>query len=118
IVHKMTHRSVRCPTLALAPWMATAGDRRAVAAASRAEFAKLEAAAAAFRRVDHDTAISLRGDRALLQRPLTPLREHGGLSDRQVVKRLPDVGDEKQYIIKSALEPCGRVAKESELERA
>ena len=45
------------------------------------------------------------------------LRRFASTGDYQIVKRLPDVGDEKQYIIKSALEPCGRVAKESELEK-
>jgi hypothetical protein len=45
------------------------------------------------------------------------LRRLATTGDYQIVKRLPDVGDEKQYIIKSALEPCGRVAKESELEK-
>jgi hypothetical protein len=46
------------------------------------------------------------------------LRRFASTGDYQIVKRLPDVGDEKQYIVKSALEPCGRVAKESELEKA
>jgi hypothetical protein len=46
------------------------------------------------------------------------LRRLAATGDYQIVKRLPDVGDEKQYIIRSAFEPCGRVAKESELERA
>jgi hypothetical protein len=46
------------------------------------------------------------------------LRRFAGAENYQVVKQLPDVGDEKQYIIKSVLEPCGRVAKESELEKA
>ena len=46
------------------------------------------------------------------------LRRLASTGDYQIVKRLPDVGDEKQYIVKSALEPCGRVAKESELEKA
>jgi hypothetical protein len=38
--------------------------------------------------------------------------------DYQIVKQLPDERGEQQYIIKSALEPYGRVAKESELETA
>ena len=46
------------------------------------------------------------------------LRRFASTGNYQIVRRLPDVGDEKQYIMKSALEPCGRVAKESELERA
>jgi hypothetical protein len=45
------------------------------------------------------------------------LRRFASTGNYEIVKRLPDVGGEKQYIIKSALEPCGRVAKESELEK-
>ena len=44
------------------------------------------------------------------------LRRSAATGDYQIVKQLPDVGDEKQYVVKSALEPHGRVAKESELE--
>jgi hypothetical protein len=36
----------------------------------------------------------------------------------QIVKQLPEERGEQQYIIKSAVEPHGRVAKQSELERA
>ena len=36
------------------------------------------------------------------------LRRFASTGDYQIVKRLPDVGDEKQYIIKSALEPRPR----------
>jgi hypothetical protein len=46
------------------------------------------------------------------------LRRLATRGDFHIVKRLPDVGDEKQYMIKSAVEPCGRVARESELEAA
>jgi hypothetical protein len=46
------------------------------------------------------------------------LRYTTATGNYQIVKRLPDVGDEKQYIIKSAIEPYGRVAKESDLEKA
>jgi len=35
----------------------------------------------------------------------------------EIVKRLPEAGGEQQYVVKSVLEPYGRVAKESELER-
>ena len=38
-----------------------------------------------------------------------------GRPDNRMTDRQAASGDEKQYIIKSALEPCGRVAKESEL---
>ena len=41
------------------------------------------------------------------------LRRSAASGDYQIVKQLPDVGDERQYVIKSALEPHGRVAKET-----
>jgi hypothetical protein len=36
----------------------------------------------------------------------------------QVVKQLPEERGEQRYIVKSAVEPYGRVAKESELKKA
>ena len=39
-------------------------------------------------------------------------------ADYQIVKQLPDERGEQQYLVKSALEPYGRVAKESELQQA
>jgi len=38
--------------------------------------------------------------------------------DYQIVRQLPDERGEQQYLVKSALEPYGRVAKESELQQA
>jgi hypothetical protein len=38
--------------------------------------------------------------------------------DYQIVKQLPDERGEQQYLVKSAIEPYGRVAKESELLQA
>jgi hypothetical protein len=45
------------------------------------------------------------------------LRRSAATGDYQIIKQLPDAADEKQYVIKSALEPHGRVAKESELKK-
>ena len=46
------------------------------------------------------------------------LRRLATTQDYQIVKRLPDERGEQQYLIKSAIEPYGRVAKESELQQA
>jgi hypothetical protein len=47
------------------------------------------------------------------------LRHSAATGNYQVLKLLPDNGGEQQYVIKSALfESHGRVAKESELEKA
>jgi hypothetical protein len=46
------------------------------------------------------------------------LRHVAAAGEYQIVKQLPEEHGEQQYIIKSAVEPYGRVAKESELERA
>jgi hypothetical protein len=46
------------------------------------------------------------------------LRRVATTRDYQIVKRLPDERGEQQYLIKSSIEPYGRVAKESELQQA
>ena len=46
------------------------------------------------------------------------MRQSMVTGEYQIVKQLPDERGEQQYLVKSALEPYGRVAKESELQQA